>query len=66
MRVKLVLLLRLATKFVNISFNFNIKDRSFIVKRLGLGLGTWDLGPGKRIENRESRIENQNYAQSQC
>ena len=29
-----------------------------IVKRLGLGLGTWDLGPGNRIENRESRIEN--------
>ena len=36
-----------------------------IVKRLGLGLGTWDLGPwtldlgpGNRIENRESRIKN--------
>ena len=28
-----------------------------IVKRLGLGLGTWDLGPGNRIENRESRNE---------
>ena len=36
-----------------------------IVKRLGLGPGTWDLGPGtwnlgpgNRIENRESKIEN--------
>ena len=30
---------------------------------LGLGTGTWDLGPGNRIEsrieNRESRTENQ-------
>ena len=28
-----------------------------IVKRLGLGLGTWDLGIESRIENRKSRIE---------
>ena len=29
-----------------------------IVKRLGLGLGTgtWDLGPGNIIENRESKL----------
>ena len=45
-----------------------------LVLVLGLGTGTWDwdLGPGtldlgieSRIENRESRIENCNYPQSQ-
>ena len=30
-----------------------------------LGLGTWDLGPGTWAQNREQRIENRKYPQSQ-
>ena len=37
---------------------YNFVCQLIIVKRLGLGLGTGDLGPGNRIENRE-------YPQSQ-
>ena len=49
--------LKLIVNQINVT---NVKKslvKGQIVKRLGLGLGTWDLGPGNRIENRESRIE---------
>ena len=35
------------------NFTITLKTAWFIVKRLGLKIGTWDLGPGNRIENRE-------------
>ena len=50
--------LKLIVNQINVT---NVKKslvKGWIVKRLGLGLGTWDLGPGNRIENRESRNEN--------
>ena len=40
------------------AFNSRILEGFLFVKRLGLGLGTWDLGIEWRIENRESRIKN--------
>ena len=36
------------------------RPQSSIVKRLGLGLGTWDLGPGTWDLGIELRIENRN------